>query len=88
MDAPDRPLEERIRRLRTILAAVARDPALDESLRETTEDAVERLDTALIEGIEDHSTLTHCLIPSQLILLRRKGLGLLMNCSTIIPTDD
>lgn len=55
MDAPDGSLEERTRRVHAILAAVARDPALDESLRETTENAVERLDAALADGIEDPS---------------------------------
>lgn len=55
MDAPDGSLEERTRRVHAILAAVARDPALDESLRETTENAVERLDATLADGIEEAS---------------------------------
>lgn len=56
MDATDGSLEERTRQVRAVLAAVADDPALDESLRATTEDAVERLDTALDEGIEEPSS--------------------------------
>jgi len=55
MDAPEGSLEERLRRVRVVLAAVARDPALDESLRKTTEDTVERLDAALADGIEEPS---------------------------------
>ncbi|WP_256392860.1 hypothetical protein [Natronoarchaeum rubrum] len=55
MDTFDGSLEERTRRVHAILAAVAGDPVLDESLRETTEDAVERLDDALADGIEDPS---------------------------------
>lgn len=55
MDASDESLEERMRRVHAILTAVAKDPALDESLRETAEDAVKRLDAALAEGIEEPS---------------------------------
>lgn len=55
MDSGPESLEERTRRVRDVLAAVADDPALDESLRATTEDAVERLDAALADGIEEPS---------------------------------
>ncbi|QRV16327.1 hypothetical protein JMJ58_05395 [Haloterrigena salifodinae] len=53
MDSPEESLEERTRRVRAVLAAVADDPALDEDLRPGVKDAVERLDTALDDGIED-----------------------------------
>ncbi len=63
MDSSEESLEERTRRVRAVLAAVADDPALDESLRAKTKDAVERLDAALADGIEEPSpsdTLFDC----------------------------
>lgn len=55
MDIPDESLQERTRRVYRILAAIAKNPALNESLRETTEDTVERLNAALVEGVEETS---------------------------------
>lgn len=53
MDTSSESLEERLRRVHSVLAAVSRDPRLDESLRATTEDAVDRLDAALVDGIDE-----------------------------------
>lgn len=53
MDSSEESLEERTRCVRDVLAAVADDPNLDESLRESTEDVVEKLDAALVEGVEE-----------------------------------
>lgn len=53
MDSSEESLEERTRRVRAVLSAVVDDPALDESLCATTEDAVVRLDAALADGIEE-----------------------------------
>ncbi|WP_155118404.1 hypothetical protein [Halorubrum sp. BV1] len=53
MSDPDESLQERTRRVQLILAAIAENPALNESLREPTEETVERLNDALVEGVEE-----------------------------------
>lgn len=52
-DAESDSLEERLRRVRTVLAAAKDDPRVHENARSTATDALDRINRALEDGLED-----------------------------------